>query len=37
MFTESVVYDSLDQKFGLLSPVQPSLITDIAFHKKVKK
>ncbi|CAK79280.1 unnamed protein product (macronuclear) [Paramecium tetraurelia] len=29
MFSESVVYDSLDQKFGLLSPVQPSLITDI--------
>ncbi|CAD8114473.1 unnamed protein product [Paramecium primaurelia] len=29
MFSESVVYDSLDQKFGLLYPVQPSLITDI--------
>ncbi|CAD8108734.1 unnamed protein product [Paramecium primaurelia] len=29
MFSESVVFDSLDQKFGLLYPVQPSLITDI--------
>ncbi|CAD8124947.1 unnamed protein product [Paramecium sonneborni] len=29
LFSESVVYDSLDQKYGLLLPVQPSLITDI--------
>ncbi|CAD8207899.1 unnamed protein product [Paramecium octaurelia] len=29
MFSESVVLDSLDQKFGLLHPVEPSLITNI--------
>ncbi|CAD8122231.1 unnamed protein product [Paramecium sonneborni] len=36
MFSESLVFDSLDQKFGLLFPVQPSLITDIVYNSPQK-